>query len=216
MAVPTSEAPMTPAPFLRGFGAESACTVSDLIRCVGVPAHEITPKIMGAFTLLMAEIRRLRLEKAQSESRIEELRGTAPAPMSNREAFDKLAETLLAAARRDGHEATLLHVVVEDIDGINGRFGFDVGDQVLVQVAGILKAETRASDLVGRIAGAHFAVLLADGTTADARVLSHRLDHALAQQPFDGPTGPLSIRLRHTIHPATGAVAPVNRLISAA
>lgn len=215
---------LTPAHRLRGSNAASAYTVADLISCVGVPAHELTPKIMGAFTLLMAEIRRLRQENAQTECRLEQLRNAAielaspaaPSAISNRETFNRLAAPLLAAARRGDREATLVHIVVEGIDDVNQRFGFGLGDSVLVRVAEILRAETRMSDLVGRLAGAHFAILLIDGTVEDATILAQRLARIISQQPFDSPEGPLLITIRHTVHPAATATMPIERLISAA
>ncbi len=75
--------------------------------------------------------------------------------LSNRRAIEEWASKQLRGAARHGFP---LWVIVGDIDcfkTINDTFGHDAGDTVLTQFAEILRKNTRASDICGRLGGAH-------------------------------------------------------------
>lgn len=67
-----------------------------------------------------------------------------------------------AAPDRAPHEPSLLAVDLDDFKQVNHRYGHDVGDQVLAGTAARLCAAVRARDLVGRLGGDRFVVLLDD------------------------------------------------------
>jgi diguanylate cyclase (GGDEF)-like protein len=82
-------------------------------------------------------------------------------------------------------------LVYLDLDGfkpVNDRFGHAAGDAVLVAVAATLVAAVRASDIVARIGGDEFAVLLWNLSPADARNKSLALERAVADMsvPWEG------------------------------
>jgi diguanylate cyclase (GGDEF)-like protein len=85
--------------------------------------------------------------------------------LSNRRAFQVLAEKSLAICRRQGCPATLLFLDLDDFKPINDRFGHDEGDCALREVADLLLETFRDSDVVARIGGDEFCVLLT-GTSA--------------------------------------------------
>ncbi len=67
---------------------------------------------------------------------------------------------LLAASARYNEEAVLGFIDLDDFKAINDTYGHAAGDNALRQVAKTLKTHTRTSDIIGRIAGDEFAVVL--------------------------------------------------------
>ncbi|MCB2054579.1 MAG: EAL domain-containing protein [Geminicoccaceae bacterium] len=88
---------------------------------------------------------------------------------------ERLRQALAGARERDGRSALL----ALDLDGfkeVNDGFGHDVGDALLVAVAGRLSGLLRQGDLLARLGGDEFAILLAGGgrDEASARMLAER------------------------------------------
>lgn len=86
-----------------------------------------------------------------------------------------------------------LSVVACDIDrfkAINDRFGHAAGDRVLAAVAGLIRQRVRARDLVARIGGEEFVILLRDCSLDDAYALTEKLRLEIAGLAFAGlPAG---------------------------
>ena len=86
--------------------------------------------------------------------------------LSNRRAFNTLADKSLAICRQLKKPASLLFMDLDQFKPINDRFGHEAGDRALREVADILLEVFRGSDVVGRIGGDEFCVLLT-GTPAE-------------------------------------------------
>jgi diguanylate cyclase (GGDEF)-like protein len=80
--------------------------------------------------------------------------------LSNRRGFDMLAQHALAAARRQETPITLVMLDLDRFKEINDRFGHKAGDTALVAFAEVLLRNFRASDIVARMGGDEFAVLM--------------------------------------------------------
>lgn len=93
--------------------------------------------------------------------------------LSNRRGFDTLAEQTIAMCRRVGEPATLLYFDLDDFKTINDSLGHAGGDRVLRTFGERLCATFRDSDVIARVGGDEFCVLLTGATSADvARPLS--------------------------------------------
>lgn len=80
-----------------------------------------------------------------------------------------------------------LHAIVIDCDrfkAINDAYGHAAGDNVLAQLAERLRQNVRVSDLVARVGGDEFMVILAPCATAIARGVAEKLRQAIAGTPF--------------------------------
>jgi diguanylate cyclase (GGDEF)-like protein len=99
----------------------------------------------------------------------------------NRRFLREALPSLQAAAKRRGEPLTLLMLDLDHFKGVNDRHGHLVGDQTLRAVAGVLRNQSRASDIVGRYGGEEFAVLCpaTDGPTA--LQVAERLRRAIAE-----------------------------------
>lgn len=79
---------------------------------------------------------------------------------------------------------------VDHFKKINDKFGHVAGDDVLCQLADIVRASIRGDDYFARFGGEEFCILLPDTTEAEAVIIAERLRHNYAQTPLrtDGIT----------------------------
>jgi len=109
--------------------------------------------------------------------------------LANRRAF---FEALEAEAELSERTDAPLWVTILDIDrfkAINDNYGHPAGDEVLRAVAAIIRQALRGGDLVGRIGGEEFGVLMPKTTRAQAEMVAERLRDAVANTPFTLPSG---------------------------
>lgn len=112
----------------------------------------------------------------------------------NRRAFETRATQEVKRAARDGGALSLLMVDANDFKRINDTLGHQAGDEALRAIAHGLKSSVRQYDLVARIGGDEFAVLLPGLGAAGAKDLIPRLKHAIADQPTH-PLGALDVSI---------------------
>jgi diguanylate cyclase (GGDEF)-like protein len=101
----------------------------------------------------------------------------------NRRTFVELTERELARARRQGGATALLLLDLDFFKGINDTQGHPAGDAVLRHVAALLANTVRGTDLVGRLGGDEFIVLLSDTTSAAAHLVAEKLRQRIAAHP---------------------------------
>ena len=93
----------------------------------------------------------------------------------NRRSFETALSSHVAYCTRYGPVGALLMLDLDDFGGINETYGHDVGNQVVVTTAHLIQQRVRASDLVARLSGEHFVVLLPAGHAAGARAVAQIL-----------------------------------------
>lgn len=99
----------------------------------------------------------------------------------NRRGFLMLGEERLALADRLGFSVVCLFADLDGFKAVNDTFGHEEGDRVLRETADVLRRTFRAADVLGRIGGDEFAVLLVqDGPEGIGAVMA-RLRHTLEQ-----------------------------------
>jgi diguanylate cyclase (GGDEF)-like protein/PAS domain S-box-containing protein len=102
----------------------------------------------------------------------------------NRHRFQEELARMLADAERRKSQGSLLFFDLDEFKYINDNFGHRAGDTMLIRVAGEVNALVRRNEIVSRIGGDEFAVLLPDATEAEAAKLAERIIRAVAQIPF--------------------------------
>ncbi|MBX6332103.1 MAG: diguanylate cyclase [Gemmatimonadaceae bacterium] len=163
---------------------------------------ELAPGVLPR--VLRYAIERQRLQATlQQLSLSDELTG-----LYNRRGFVALSEHHLKLVQRT-RGLLLARIDVCALRTINDRFGRDEGDRALVGVANVLRATFRASDVIARLAGDDFAVLMLDaGDDAAAAVtarLQLRLDQYNAEHVDAGYTLALSMDIMRVVPEDTAA-----------
>ena len=88
----------------------------------------------------------------------------------NRRAFMENAKNLCTYQGRRGLPVTLMMLDLDHFKSINDRFGHAVGDEVLRVFANVARSSMRGSDIVGRLGGEEFAVIVAEPMEFAARI----------------------------------------------
>ena len=95
--------------------------------------------------------------------------------LHNRRGFISLAEQRLKLTSRQGVRSTLIFIDVDNLKCINDTFGHREGDGALQQIAGLLRECLRESDIIGRLGGDEFCVLLSHTDAAGDLLICQRL-----------------------------------------
>jgi diguanylate cyclase (GGDEF)-like protein len=187
-------------------------TPADSADFLGVPEAELTPAVLAAMQILAGEIDDLRTEVSRLKQRLEETEQLADrdalTPLLNRRALLRELSRIRTFAQRYGAPASLAYFDLDGLKGVNDRFGHAAGDAVLRATAERLLANVRESDVVGRMGGDEFAVILvqADAPTAEAK--AEALCRAVEREPVAVADGSASIHLSFGVREITSDEEP--------
>jgi diguanylate cyclase (GGDEF)-like protein len=98
----------------------------------------------------------------------------------NRRHFLTLADREWTRGRRYGRPLSFLMIDIDYFKSINDGFGHQVGDQMIVHLANLARGCKRECDVLARLGGEEFALLLPETDLAQAQVVAERLRRELA------------------------------------
>ncbi|MGH7503215.1 MAG: GGDEF domain-containing protein [Longimicrobiales bacterium] len=101
--------------------------------------------------------------------------------LGNRRYFRELAAVELHRTRRYRRPLSLIYLDVDGFERLNEKSGYAAGDQILSSIGTVLSASFRASDVVARIAGDEFAMLLPETSGEGAQVVAQKLRNRLGE-----------------------------------
>jgi len=130
--------------------------------------------------------RERRAERSEYLATHDDLTGVANLAVTTR-ALNHLA----ALSARQRSEGALLRLRITNIDDLNSIYGFETGDRVLREFANRLSRIIRTPDVLGRIGGADFALILYGATQKDVKAITDRLFFLLENSPIKTPHGGL-------------------------
>jgi two-component system, cell cycle response regulator len=111
----------------------------------------------------------------------------------NRRAFRERLDAALDRAERGGGVLACLMLDLDHFKRLNDTWGHDVGDRVLVQLAELLRREQRALDVLARLGGEEFVVLLPGTGLRGARIYAERILRKVAAATFGTPAAPVQV-----------------------
>ena len=133
------------------------------------------------------------LDNARGRAQLEQLAHTdSLTGLYNHRFFYERLRAELTRASRIHDSVTVLMLDIDDFKKLNDVYGHGVGDQVLVSIAEILTDMVRASDVVCRLGGEEFTVIMPSCGAGDALGFASRLTERLSLTDFD-PAGHVSM-----------------------
>jgi diguanylate cyclase (GGDEF)-like protein len=138
----------------------------------------------GQDLLLIAQIANLVSIAIEHHQALDELEHRAHTDsltgVANRGRFMELAETEMARARRYGNPYAVLLLDIDHFKEVNDKYGHKSGDVVLRELTSIMRRVLREVDIIGRIGGEEFAVLLPQTEPEKALQVAERLRETVA------------------------------------
>jgi diguanylate cyclase (GGDEF)-like protein len=142
--------------------------------------------VVGAVVHALARRNEELLAAASAEARIDELTG-----LLNRRGFDERAPAEIARAQRDLAAIAAVSFDIDYFKRINDEWGHDAGDRVLARLGDVFREHSRETDIVARMGGEEFTVLMWSTDHDDARKYADRVRAAFAAADLE--VGPLTI-----------------------
>lgn len=162
-------------------------TITDTTTIMGIPEAELTPKVREAILTLMQEVDNLRRSMDGMNKRLAATEALADKdvllPIYNRRAFVRELTRLQASVERYNSEATLVYIDLDDFKAVNDTYGHSAGDYVLTEFSERLVGSVRETDIVGRLGGDEFGLILSHTNREAANILVSRLSKELKDNP---------------------------------
>ena len=136
--------------------------------------------------------------------------------VSTRRAFFDVAQSEVARARRYGQPLTMLLVDPDRFRDLVDQHGTDFANEWLRAMAWVCRQESRTTDVVGRIGGEAFGVLLPSTELSGGLVLAERIRERMARHVFGGEFTQVRATLSVGVAEVTDSVTSVDGLLGAA
>lgn len=154
---------------------------SRLLQGLGLSARDVSPAAAAALERLAAERDELTQRLAAAEALADR---DALAPVFNRRAFMRELHRTMSEVERYKTPAAVIYVDLDGFKDLNDAYGHAAGDAVLAQVGRLLRESVRESDVVGRLGGDEFGVILNRAAAEEARAKASALSAYLNATPF--------------------------------
>jgi diguanylate cyclase (GGDEF)-like protein len=185
---------------------------------MGLPQPRLDDEF-PSITAVLAENERLKRELAVARARVGELEARADIDplldILNRRGFERELKRALSHVKRYGTQAALMFVDLDGFKGINDRYGHAAGDVLLKAVARELIGHVRASDVVGRIGGDEFGVIVWRVEEPQAVAKARELETVIARVGITHGRSQISVAASIGIAPLVEGSNPAD-LIAAA
>lgn len=119
------------------------------------------------------------LQVAKTEAEVDFLTG-----LLNRRRFERAATILIEDLKSKNYPFAVVMLDIDHFKQVNDEYGHPVGDEVLQEIATVLKTFLRANAIPGRIGGEEFAIILPGSELDEARRIAERLRYAIENRSF--------------------------------
>jgi len=153
----------------------------------------IRPKRSEGVDSQLAEARR-RIAELEADLAASSRRDQLTQTLLTLRAFQTQLQIEIERAERYGHALSVIALDIVDFRALNAEHGYAVGDRVLVELGRLMWATTRSHDLVCRVGGDGFAILLSETGAEGAGCVCKRLTQGLADLEVE-PVGGVSVSI---------------------
>ena len=185
----------------------------------GITEDALSPELREALARLTAERDRLRDELGKARGRIASLERLADedslTPVANRRAFVRQLTRMIAFTHRYGVPASVVYFDVNNMKQINDSHGHPAGDAALRHIATVLRDKIRSSDIVGRLGGDEFGVILAQTDEEQAHGKAAALAQAIAETPLRWGDVTLPVSAAYGVYAFSGTDDPQHAIEAA-
>lgn len=129
--------------------------------------------------------------------------------------LDKLEEEFYES-RRYERTLSLMLIDIDDFKRINDTFGHPAGDEVLMQLSGILESKRRKSDVAGRFGGEEFIIVMSHTSCQDAVIMAERLREQIGTCTFTALPSSLFVTVSIGVTSLAGTMRTTGDLLKAA
>jgi len=131
----------------------------------------------------------------------------------NRRYFMQRGTEEFKRARRNNHPLSLLMLDIDEFKKVNDTYGHEAGDMALQQVAAALKSSLREIDILGRMGGEEFAVLLPNTSLYEAALSAKRIKQIIASTLFEVPGALLTITISVGVSVITDEMSGIDDIL---
>lgn len=157
-----------------------AATIASLVVALGTGLFLILPTIRAQLRE-QGKLRSLAGTLEQRSQHLEQAALTDPLTgLRNRRCFDRMFEEYVVAFDRVGRPVGLLLFDLDKFKAVNDTYGHDVGDEVLKAVAGCLTDFARHRDVVARLGGEEFAIIVTNMSAPGLVSFAERIRQAIS------------------------------------
>lgn len=132
-----------------------------------------------------------------------------------RRAFLEVATSEASRARRYGQPLSLLLIAADNFRDISDQFGEEFTNEWLRTIANVCRQESRTTDVLGRVGGEEFAVLLPSTELSGGLVLAERIRERMQRHVFPGDTQGARFTLSVGVSEVTDTVVSVDGMLQA-
>ncbi len=178
---------LMPLSLLGAFFSNSASlnieTYQSSIEWITLHILAIILSTIGALCFILFSLNQA-MVALQKQADTDELTG-----LSRRSRFEKDAMRVFAQEKRTPLPVSLIVMDIDKFKKINDKYGHLAGDKVLSRVGQLLQTTSRSTDIVGRIGGEEFAILLWNADIKGARLVAEQLRGTLENYDFGALLG---------------------------
>ena len=179
------------------------------LKSAGIKGDFTTAETREVLAKLQAEREAMQRELEDARARIAQLERLADedslAPIANRRAFVRELSRMIAFTRRYGPPSSVIYFDINGMKQINDTHGHPAGDAALRHVADVLSKNIRSSDIVGRLGGDEFGVILTQTGQEQANAKAAALASAVAATPFMWGQLPISVSAAYGVYSFSGS-----------
>jgi diguanylate cyclase (GGDEF)-like protein len=171
---------------------------TQLLQGLGLDARDVSESGIAVLERLTAELAEA---KAKLEAAEELADRDTLAPVFNRRAFLRELHRTMSEVERYKTPAAVVYIDLDGFKAVNDGYGHSAGDAVLRHVGLLLLDSVRESDVVGRIGGDEFGLILNRATAAEAQTKAQTLNDKINSSAILHAGMPHRIRASVGVHP---------------